>query len=159
MEETSVSDLQFQYLNLIDKMYHVDLIDECKKSKEIYLLDRYKASGYVYGVHAMLKGNSIGLTETQIRYINEEMLNLLPDTTIDLFLNIEDMNILLNRIFFRKHEASLYENYDFLMHVSKEYSEYYSHRKHLTISADLNEKDSLTHAHTIIQNWRKRHRC
>ena len=84
-----ISDLQFQYINLIDKVMQYSEFTEYKNRDKIYLIDRYKASGYVYGVSSMLDSNLFNGNEKFIRYVNEQMVSLIEDPSFDIFLYAE----------------------------------------------------------------------
>ncbi len=147
-----ISDLQFQYVNLIDKMMHYDVIVEYKNKDKVYLLDRYKPSGYVYGVSSMLQSNVFNGNEKQIRYISEQMLSLLVDPTFDVFLYAEPIH-LMSRIHLRNDTKSVYETEELLNLVCKEYVYYFNNfvQNGIMIDAEQNPEEVMLYTHSIIK--------
>lgn len=125
-ERGNISDLQFQYINLIDKIMHYQEFIEHKQNKEnIYLIDRYKASGYVYGVSSMLESKLFDGNNSYVRYINEQMLSLIEDPDLDILL-YADPECLIDRIDSRNETKSVYEKEHIIKMICKEYVNYFN---------------------------------
>jgi len=125
-ERGNISDLQFQYINLIDKVIHHNDFIKYKEDREtVYLIDRYKASGYVYGVSSMLESNLFNGNEEFIRYVNEQMISLVEDPTFDVLLYADHI-CLLDRIDDRNEKKSVYEKEHLMKCVCREYIRYFN---------------------------------
>jgi thymidylate kinase len=145
-----ISDLYFQLANLIDKVSHVNLVNECKHDKDyIYLMDRYKPSGFVYGTLSLIDS---GMNREEAIYICEEINKLIIDVDFEVFLHL-DIKHILERINKRNEKKSVYENEMFLKNIIMAYQDYFPKYviNGVIVDASLSEKElvEITHQHII----------
>jgi thymidylate kinase len=147
-----ISDLQFQYINLIDKVMQYSEFTEYKNRDKIYLIDRYKASGYVYGVSSMLDSNLFNGNEKFIRYVNEQMVSLIEDPSFDIFLYAEPEYV-MKRIDKRNDDRSAYETEELIKVICREYVHYFNTfvQNGIMIDATQKPEDVVADVHSVIK--------
>jgi len=136
-----IGDFLFQMANVVDKVVHAPLIEELNQSTDIYLVDRYRTTGYVYGVTSMIESKTFD--EYTIRMICEESLKLIPTVTLEVLL-WADPRILMQRIELRNEVKSTYERYAFLDSLCQEFKNFYSRHPKInqcTVWADQEPDD------------------
>lgn len=117
-----ISDFMFQMANVFDKVIYGPVVEDLNKSKDIYLIDRYRTTGYVYGVASML--DSKELDEKTLRFICEESLKLIPTVTLEVLLWATP-ETLMSRINVRNESKSAYEKQSILEMLCGEYERFY----------------------------------
>lgn len=123
--EGNVSPYVFQLANLIDKYMHNKSIREYKKDKgKIYLLNRWKPSGFIYGSIDMAEKENFDLEVS--KYLCSHMMELIEDPDGEICL-MAAPEVLIERSK-QRNENSVYENEDFFYSITEMYMQFYRNR-------------------------------
>lgn len=121
--ENNCTPYMFQLANLIDKHTHNKYIVECREDKDnIYLLNRWKASGFIYGSLDMAENEGFDIEVSQ--YLCKQMMDLIEDPTGEICL-IANTSTLVERMKKRSEQKSVYEDIEFLENICEMYMQYY----------------------------------
>lgn len=136
-EKDNCTPYTFQLANLIDKHTHNEFVIDCKEDPNtIHLLNRWKASGFIYGSLDMTEKEGFDFEVSQ--YLCKNMMSLIEDPDGEICL-MADPAVLIDRMGKRKGK-SVYEKKDFLEKVCEMYMQFYRDRENSCIIY-TNEKD------------------
>lgn len=109
----NIDDFTFQILSFMDKFNYYDKFTKYKKSKKIYLINRYISSSIIYGLLSIAQNSNYVVSDVMSIITNINKMLIQPDVDIAILSNIESITQRISN----REDKSRYEDLDFIQSV------------------------------------------